>query len=60
MLQTLNKKQAQKLVVATTYKPKSECYKYVIIPKKKQVHQLLQAQNANDKQENKMFTECAL
>jgi hypothetical protein len=38
MLQTLNKKQAQKLDVATTYKPKSECYKDVTIPKKKQVH----------------------
>jgi len=60
MLQTLNKKQAQKLVVATAYKPKSECYKYVIIPKKKKTHQLLQAQNANDLQENKMFTKCAL
>jgi hypothetical protein len=27
--------------------------------KKKQVHWLLQAQNANDKQEDKMFTKCA-
>jgi hypothetical protein len=54
-LQTLNKKQAQKLTIATTYKPKSKCCKNVIIPKKKQVHQLLQAQNANDKQENKML-----
>jgi len=38
MLQTLKKKQAQKLATTTIYKPKSACCKDVTIPKKKQVH----------------------